>query len=187
MLRGILLRGEGRQKRLNMAARVLHFGPDNCNRLLVLRSDGYSVDPCFSLREFRSLLEQGADLKAVLVAAPPDMERRQVVTLTREKSHAGLVLFDSSCSGVAEREFDLVIPPLMRPEDWLRQIAGLIEKSRVLIATATAVREQSARLRKDSGVARRKSMIERERSATERAKAKEAIDHTSQKPDLFDK
>ena len=35
-----------------MAVRVLHFGKDNCNRLLVLRSVGYAVDTCRLWKNF---------------------------------------------------------------------------------------------------------------------------------------
>ena len=163
-----------------MASTLVHYGTEYCNRLLVLRAAGYSVDACSSVREFRASLEQRAALKAVLVAARPDTERRQVVTLTRENSHAGLVLFDSTCSDGEERGFDIVIPPQTRPEDWLRKIAELIAKSRSLNAAATTIREQSALLRRDAQITRL-TMIEREKSATQRAKIQRVIDHISQK------
>ena len=146
----------------------------------MLRSVGYFVDVCSSLREFHASIEQRTNADAVLVTAQRCMERRQIITLTRENSHAGLVLFASSYSGADEQEFDLVIPPQMRPEDWVRQIADVITKSRALNATATVIREQSALLRKDSEIARLKSRVERERSAVARAKGRE--DYRSNPP-----
>jgi len=167
-----------------MAATLLHFGTDNCQRLLVLRSAGYQVEVCESLPEFRTSLERNADANAVLIASLLSVERRRVVTLTRENSNAGLVLF-GSYSG--EREFDLVIPPLTDPEDWLQQIADLIQRTRVLNASAIAIREKSALLRKDAEIARLKSVIERERSAAARARAKRVIDRIPEGSDPSDK
>jgi hypothetical protein len=135
-----------------MAATVLHFGPDKCKRVLVLRSAGYSVDVCLSLTEFRSALKERAETHAVLVTERPGKERHEVVIFTREYSHAGLVLFDNTYDGAEEGEFDLIIPPQMAPEDWLRGIAAVIERSRVLTARSTAIREQSAQLKKDSEI-----------------------------------
>jgi len=172
-----------------MAAKVLHFGTDTCNRLLVLRSVGYSVDACLSLTEFHTILES-SDPDAVLVASRPSLERRQVITFTREHSRAGLVLFDSSYYGSEEGEFDLVIGPQVTPEEWLRQIALLIEQSRVLKARSRTVRERSSQLikasevaRQASEIARRKSVAQRERAAKERAKAGKILDNIRPKPD----
>jgi hypothetical protein len=65
-----------------IAARVLHFGRDDCNRLLVLRSVGYSVDLCPTVEEFHSTLQKRTGADAILVTGVPVRERRQVVTLT---------------------------------------------------------------------------------------------------------
>ena len=169
-----------------MAAKVLHFGTDDCNRLLVLRSVGYDVEFCPSLVEFPPLLQR-SDPDAVLVTGRPNRERGQVVTLTRELSHARLILFGSSHSVAGDGEFDLVIPPLMHPEEWLQQVSSVIERSRTLTATATVIREQSVLLRKDSEIARLKSMIERERSATARARTQRVLDDIRQEPDPSEK
>jgi len=83
--------------------------------------------------------------------------------LTREHSQARLVLFKNNYHE-DEAGFDLVIPPLVPPDQWLRDIADVIDRSQVLNATARAIREQSALLRKDSEDARLQSMIERERT-----------------------
>ena len=122
-----------------MAVRVLHFGKDNCNRLLVLRSVGYAVDTCRTVEEFHSVLQKGAGADVILVTTGPARERRQVITRARERSHAPLVPFSTCYDYADEAEFDLVIPPLTHPEEWLRKIAGLIEQSRALSAMSTAI------------------------------------------------
>jgi hypothetical protein len=170
-----------------MAARVLCFGVDDCNRSLVLRQVGYEVDRCPNLIEFRALIRERADAEAVVFTQGPGSDRRQVVTLTREHLHARLVLFNNSYARADEADFDLIIPPLTPPGEWLRQIAALIERGRGLKATATAIREESVLLRKDSEIARLHSMIEREKSATVRARAEKIISSFPLNPDSFEK
>lgn len=53
------------------AAKVLHFGTDDCHRLLVLRNVGYSLDLCPTVEEFHSVLQKRTDADAVLVTAGP--------------------------------------------------------------------------------------------------------------------
>jgi hypothetical protein len=84
----------------------------------------------------------GAD--AILVTGVPVRERRQVVTLTRERSHAPLVLFNTSYDYADEGKFDLVIPPLTRPEEWLRKIAAAIEIKRLFASSQPLARQSGA-------------------------------------------
>lgn len=128
----------------DIAARVLHFGTDDCNRLLVLRSVGYSVDLCPTVEEFHSLMQKRTGADAILVTGVPVGERRQVVTLTRERSHAPLVLFNTSYDYADEGKFDLVIPPLTRPEEWLRKIAATIEIKRLFASWQPLARQSGA-------------------------------------------
>jgi hypothetical protein len=170
-----------------MAARVLCFGTDDCNRSLVLRQVGYEVDRCPTLLEFRALIPKRADADAVLVSEAPSRDRREVVTLTRKHSDARLVLFNTSYPGADEGEFDLIVPPLMSPEEWLRGIAALIEESRALMAKATMIREQSAQLVRHTKITRQQSTFERERSAMARAKMHRVVENIKQKPEPSDK
>ena len=134
------------------------------------------------MREFPSVL-QGSDADAVVVADTVRKDRRQVITLTREHSRAALILFDNGFDGCEEGEFDLVIPPQMWPEEWLRQIALLIERSRALNATAKLIRDRSAQLIKKSEVATQASKAERARSVAERARIEKLLDNIAPKPD----
>jgi len=98
-----------------MAATVVCFGQDDCNRSLVLRHVGYEVDRCLHLIDFRAVISENADADAVLVTEGPGTDRSQVVALTCEQSRARLVLFKNSYVQEDEAEFDLIIPPLMPP------------------------------------------------------------------------
>jgi hypothetical protein len=115
---------------MQMATRVLCFGMHDCNRSLVLLQVGYDVNRCATLIEFRDFITQRPDVHAVLIAGGPTDDRRQVVALTREHSHACLVLFDNSYDRPDEGEFDLIVSPLSPTKNWLRQVADLIERSR---------------------------------------------------------
>lgn len=153
-----------------MAASLLHFGVDECNRVLLLRDRGYSVDLCLTLGEFHSTLANRAEAQAVLVPERPGIERREVVTLTRTTSRAALVLFSGTYTEEAP-EFDLVIPPLDSPADWLQKIAILIEKSRALNSASRVIRDFSGRSIQDSEMLRQQSKLLREQSARERTRA----------------
>lgn len=164
-----------------MAATVLHFGADICQRLPLLNSVGYSVKVCPTLPEFRSLIRQKADAEAVLVASERSRERREVISLTRENTHARLILF-ASYSGAYQSEFDLVIEPLTPPEEWLRRVVAFIE----LNARSKSIRERSEQLLKECESVRQQSILERERAAWERAKTEILINSIKRKPDHAD-
>jgi hypothetical protein len=102
---------------------------------------------------------------------------------------AELILFDSFYSGAKwwGEEFDLVITPQTRPEEWLRQIADLIERSHALMARSTVIRERSARLIRDSEILRENLIFQRERFAREEAKAKRIIENIEKKSEPSDK
>jgi len=166
-----------------MAASVLHFGTDLCCRLPVLNSVGYSVEVCPTLPEFRTAIKLRADADAVLVASEHISEHREVISLTRENTHAGLILFDPYSSNAHKREFDLVITSGMHPEEWLRAIAGVIEQSRGLNERSRAIREQSAQLIRDCKLVREEWIFQRERFAREQANAKRMVENIEDKFD----
>lgn len=148
-----------------MAATIVHFGEDTCFRLPVLRSAGYSVEACGSLDVLSSLLD--LETEAVTLEAPAALVR-QAATLTRRRCGASLVLFRNE-SGLIEADgFDLVIPALTAPEDWLREIAALLERSRAIRADSQALAQLSASLRDDSAAVREQTRMLRERCSTQR-------------------
>jgi len=111
-----------------MAARVVHFGCDVCRRLLVLHMAGYAVDDCPSILTLRSALQDTSQTAAVLFAGQDETERREAVMLARSQSSAPLVLFEMSNAPSDEADFDLVIPPLTPPHEWLAKLAATIEQ-----------------------------------------------------------
>jgi hypothetical protein len=152
-----------------MAAMVVHFGTDSCSRVLVLEHAGYDVDHCPSLVTLRSTLKVGPQPDAVVMTEDPRASRREAISLVRSHSVAPLVLFQTVGPTVDESEFDLVIPVLTPPREWLEKIAATIERSHALVAESMIARVQSAELRLESSAARQQSVLERERSVRQRS------------------
>jgi hypothetical protein len=153
-----------------MAARVIHFGADSCSRLLVLEHAGYDVDDCPSIIKLCSALAARSNADAVLMTEDPRASRREAISLVRSYSPAPLILFQTVGPTFDEPEFDLVIPVLTPPREWLEKIAATIEHSRSIIADSKLVREQSVALRLESSITRQRAVFEREQSARERSR-----------------
>jgi len=111
-----------------MAARVVHFGCDVCRRLLVLHMAGYAVDDCPSILNLRSALLDSRQTDAVVFSTQDEAERKEAITLARSESSAPLILFETSNGPSDEANFDLVIPPLTPPQEWLAKLAATIEQ-----------------------------------------------------------
>lgn len=159
-----------------MAATVVHFGTNDCNRVLVLRSAGYLVDDCPSINEFRSVLERDTRPDALLFSEKRPAERVDAVVLARSRfSQTPLILFEDLNGSEDEQNFDLVIHPLTAPAVWLQEVAATIERTRALQADSIVIREQSALLVQQSEILRQKSVTERERSARQRQAAEKTI------------
>jgi hypothetical protein len=157
-----------------MAANIVYFGVDTCHRLPVLERAGYSVENCYSVLQLDAVLDSGRPAEAVLMTDHDGNLPQDAITLTHSRSVAPLVLFrDANCS-YAETAFDLVIPSLTPPEQWLEQIASLLEKSRALRAQSELLpsgtrmlQQETIRLQRDAAELRGKTRPERVRGTRE--------------------
>ncbi len=113
-----------------MAARVVYFGCDECRRVPVLHMAGYAVADCPSILKLRSVLQEPGQTSAVLFTGRDEKERKEAVTLARAQSCAPLILFETCNAPGDESDFDLVIPPLTPPQEWLAKIAATIQQRR---------------------------------------------------------
>jgi hypothetical protein len=93
---------------------------------------GYAVDDCPSVSNLRFALQDSHHTAAVVFTGQNENERKEAVTLARSQSSAPLILFEASNSPTDEADFDLVIPPLTPPEEWLDKIAATIQQRRAL-------------------------------------------------------
>lgn len=115
-------------------ARIIHFGRDDCHRVSVLRSAGYTVEDCRSLCAFRDALAADGRPDAVFITEREGNLQKDAVSLSKECSAAPLVLFRRSNSDLGEESFDLVIDSLTPPKHWLEAIGDLIGRSRTVHA-----------------------------------------------------
>ncbi len=113
-----------------MAARVIHFGPDDCHRRIVLQSAGYSVDECYSLSELRAHLLTGAVFEAVFISEVEGFSPEDAAALARMHCCGPIVLFRGTNISDADSEFDLVIHALTPPDVWLDEVETLIARRR---------------------------------------------------------
>jgi Fe2+ transport system protein FeoA len=158
-----------------MATKLIHFGIDRCARVEVLLSAGFAVDPCdASIRRLKNALQQSA-LGGVVVeeygASAAEVE--EAVFLSRSLTPAPLILFEDANAMFNTSPFDLVIPSLTRPSDWLREITQVIERSCQILQQTQESRGQSALMREQSTAVRKASALECERARRERIEAEE--------------
>jgi hypothetical protein len=150
---------------------IIHYGVDDCHRVPVLQFAGYSIADCrSSIAQLRAALQSTEYTGAVVMTEIEDLAPQRAVSIARSASTAPLVLFPGRASSIFESEFDLVIPALTPPEQWLSDMAALIERCFALRARSLGLRAQSAYLRQQAAQARQKSQRERTRSRMECAK-----------------
>lgn len=152
-----------------MATSFIHFGEDLCFRLPVLESAGYSVAECHSIELLSAALGQNPE--AVLLGEEPKVLAEAAAILTRSRSAASLILFRSEVDSFTAGDFDLIIPSLTSPEEWLSEIADLLQRSRTIRAESQTLLRASSSLREDSAAVRKAVTEERARSIRERSRA----------------
>jgi hypothetical protein len=153
-----------------MAALLLHFGIDDRYRVPILRRAGYSVEECRSVRRLHSALVRFPEPDAVAIAENDEIEPGEAVSLVRSHCTSPLVLFQGANPVIETSEFNLVVPPLTEPKEWLFGIALLIAESRAIRDRSRRLREASASLRTEVAEAREKTQLEYERARQELAR-----------------
>jgi hypothetical protein len=115
-----------------MGARIIHFGPDDCHRLMVLRTAGYSIDDCRSLIQLRDCLCSGAAAEALLMSDTAGAEPCEAAELAKVYASIPVILFRSNNLSYEESGVDLVVHCLTPPDVWLSEVSSLIEKNRMV-------------------------------------------------------
>jgi len=153
-----------------MAARVIHFGIDDCHRLKVLRTAGYDIDPCSNLIQFRAALESQAEADAIMVDDSDGSVPDEVISLARSRCTAPIILFPHATRSYEAQAVDLVVPVLRPPHEWLLDLANIIIRTRALQASSRLLQAQSQRLCREAAAECDRSARERKRSRRERAR-----------------
>lgn len=151
-----------------LAPTIIHFGEDQFLRLPVLRKAGYLVQKCLSIPEFKEYLSSNRTPCAIVMAEANASSMERAISLARSRTSAPVILFPGTRRTNLEARFDLIIPALTPPREWLLDLNNLIAWSGALRSEATITQEQAARLREECEKLRAHSRMERERSLQER-------------------
>jgi hypothetical protein len=113
-----------------MSRKLLTFGYDACHRWAVLRVAGFTLHACQSISELRERLMVARDVDAVvmvedIVSVPPE-----ALLYAKAYFDGPLVLFEARFQSNYRDSFDLCVPILTGPSEWLPQIEAVIEKDR---------------------------------------------------------
>jgi hypothetical protein len=114
-----------------LAARVIHFGWDDCYRLAVLQRAGYHVIEAGCIAELQSEL-RSARYDAIVLSEDQDMEVAEVLDVVRRATRAPVILFRRTFRPMEARRIDLVVEYQVLPRDWLRCMAVAILRHRLL-------------------------------------------------------
>ena len=115
-----------------MAARVIHFGDDDCHRVAVLRRAGYVVAEAADLADLRAHLRSMVDCDAVLIAEDEDRHPAGDLETVRRVSRVPVILFRRTSRELDEGSFSFVVHWLEPPSEWLREVAWVIVRNRTL-------------------------------------------------------
>jgi hypothetical protein len=108
---------------------VLLVGDDLCARANVLEHVGYLVACCACEADaLRKTLVHSVD--AVLFQCMPEPPSPALLSTCSALTHAPIVLFADSNSAFNSSDFDLVVPNLCNPREWLPKLAETIASSR---------------------------------------------------------
>ena len=131
----------------HMVAKVIHFGLDHLHRVPVLRKAGYLVDKCILISELSGFLHFAHKHSAVLMTNGNMSKLEKAVSLIRSHSPAPIIFFPGIETKHSESEFDLVVLSLTPPNDWLFNLAQLIEWSTKLPTESQMIQHRSSFLR----------------------------------------
>lgn len=154
-----------------MAARIIHFGIDECYRLKVLRRAGYEVDDCRNFIQFRSALDCEIAADAVILNDSQGSVPLTAIPLARSRTTAPIILFPYSRRSYLWEQVDLVVPSFTPPKDWLLDFANLILRAGALRAYAELLQEHAEELSRAPAVACQQATQERLRSQENQRKA----------------
>ncbi len=111
-------------------AKIIHFGEDSCHRLMVLEGVGYSVERCESVENIEFSLRSPDRPDAVVISDECGKASRVVAYLANMDLPIPLILFAGTHESDTDPTFDLVIPALTSPSNWLSRIEETIARFR---------------------------------------------------------
>lgn len=113
-----------------MAAKILHFGWDDCHRVQLLRVAGFAVMESETLEELCDHLQRGKPVDAVILSEAAPRTIQQAAAIVRTHCAAPMILFRRTLRQLDESSFDQVFAWFIPPPEWLEKTAELIAQSR---------------------------------------------------------
>lgn len=110
-----------------MSCKILTFGYDACHRWTVMRFAGFKMHECESIRDLRQQLIASTDVDAVIMVEDIVNIAPEAIIAAKSYFSGPLVLFEGRYPDGNENSFDLRIPNLTGPSDWLSQIHAAID------------------------------------------------------------
>jgi hypothetical protein len=157
-----------------VAAKVIHFGVDDCYRINVLRRAGYDITQCSNLVQFRAALDSDADADVVMVTDGDGLMSLQAISMAHARCSAPIIVFPNPGRAYRVEGIDLMVPLFTPPEEWLLDLANLIVRNRVIRAYSRLLQRQSSQAGAESGAHCRQARNEWDRSISLR-KAKPPV------------
>jgi hypothetical protein len=111
-----------------MSRKLLTFGYDACHRWAVLRLAGFTVHACQSISELRERLIASRDVDAVVMVEDIVSVPQEALLYAKAYFDGPLVLFEARLQKEYRDSFDLCVPILTGPSEWLPQIEAVIDK-----------------------------------------------------------
>ena len=133
-----------------MAARVLHFGFDDCHRVQVLQRAGYAVAEANTLDALELHLQQPEAVDAVVISEDSPHTTERAAEIARKRTLAPVILFRRTRVELDEHKFDRVYDWYATPWQWLSDTAELIARSQMVRDSSARLREESAAVREES-------------------------------------
>lgn len=117
---------------MHTSGTLLFVGPDLCSREPVLTAFGYQLlhCDCDPLAVFDVLTQSTVD--AILFTCDPKPPAALILSAARAASDAPAILFAHNTADYNAEHYDLVLPSLCSPHDWLPALADLIASNRDL-------------------------------------------------------
>jgi hypothetical protein len=122
---------------------IIHFGLDDCHRILVLTNAGYTVHSCTSLSQLRAALLGLAEVDAVVLTESDEFIFDEASSLIESNCGAPVVLFEAQPEHSGGSDVDLSVSGLISPEIWLEQIRELIHFSHTLPSNRKPARSET--------------------------------------------
>ena len=108
---------------------ILFVGVNLCARANILEHVGYSVVRCdCDENALRKALAHSVD--AVLFQCTPEPPSGAVLSACRSLTNAPILLFADHNSSFNPSDYDVIVPNLCNPREWLSELAGMIASSR---------------------------------------------------------